>query len=155
MIRIDEKGYYSVMYFYEWAGEPSINGSSGGNFMGMISCPDKEDQSSWEFTYRFRYYVDNEIHDSQDIKNWTGFKAKGTEEKIVSACDEVFYALLNALKKDYSQGTILGEVTAEHRIVVQGDCDRWQELALGGGFPWMHVTREEVLDEDEVLTDAG
>ena len=53
-----------------------------GNFLGHIN---KEADGTAILLYRFRYYVDDKAHDSDDIKSWYKFKGPSVEqvEKIL------------------------------------------------------------------------
>jgi hypothetical protein len=68
-IEIKDGRYFEVSCFV-----PGIN-------CDYLAAMFRDPDGPWEMIYRFRYYVDDETHDSDDQKNWYRVRAKdGTDQ---------------------------------------------------------------------------
>lgn len=60
----------------------------GGNLLMTLWRPLNGPVDKWTLQFRFRYYVDERIFDSQDTTKWMEGEVEGIEEQLKTSLDE-------------------------------------------------------------------
>lgn len=82
---------------------------SDGDFFAALYSEEEEGRDTWHLIYRFRYYVDDKIHDSDDKKSWHHGLIKGDE-------NEIYEKTLEGLRM-----MAIASFTEFHHVVVDSD----------------------------------
>lgn len=88
-------------------------------------------EGKWQFEYRFRYYVDDLTHNSNDRKSWYAFGAKDDSD---ASRDSILAAI-----KPLIDGLIMRYRSAADFIDLQCGADDSKILFELGSRPWAHV----------------
>ena len=98
-IEIRDGRYFAAMWFI--AGD--------GHDWHAALYHDAAPEAPWELVFRFRYYDDNEIHDSQDHKSWYKSIAPRTrtEEQVVADVERLVADLMTSGRYDERFPTVV------------------------------------------------
>jgi|SRR5690606_5302050 len=83
-IQIKDGRYFKGFMNFEFRKNTSaLSPKSDGNLLAAVYTDDKE---TWHLVYRFRYYIDELVHNSKDDRNWYHATMKpgdkGTEDTV-------------------------------------------------------------------------
>lgn len=106
-----------------WFG-PQIDGEGSSDFLMTALRRDGE----WHIEYRFRYHVDKKTMDSDDKKNFYGYKLKETSEETVMAM----------LTEMVEHPVMTSKYKVEFHEV-KGDMDKW--MYVMAQQPWASIKR--------------
>lgn len=119
-IEITPENYYIGMWFMELPDRI-------GNWMACAWRP-KDKPGPWTLRWRFRYYEDEKIFDSEDRRSWYTMEIKdATEEKVVESLEYV--------------ATMMCGVTGTTLTFweIRGDGDKAMDKMKTHPPPWMHA----------------
>jgi hypothetical protein len=108
----------------------------GKDFMAIVTRPSTDDDLHLD--YRFRYYVDNKVFDSDDVKNaYSGTFPGKTEVEALAIVDE----MVDTLVKENFLGTRLPWQVKKRRarVMVRGDSKAFY-LAIKD-LPFVHLAQ--------------
>lgn len=116
-------------YIGYWHGE-----FSNGDFFGIAW---KEPNGSWQIKYRFRYYKDHKVFDSDDIKNWYHM---WTKDGSAVECERMKQIFTKILKVSVAQDFLKNMSFTE----CMGDGERMIQLLMDK--PYLH---KKIMDDEE------
>ncbi len=123
--------YISFIWFKGW---------KGGNIMSQLSRP--EPDGEWEFTMRFRHYVDDKHHESDDMKSGLTMKAPGSKSE-----DEVIAEVRDTVDKASDVfGPVWGDLQVDDFIDLKCESNDPKLMIELMSRDWCHV---KMLHGDE------
>jgi len=105
---------------------------AGSNF-DWLACARHDDEGKWILTYRFRYYVDDKVHDSKDVKRFYVVEIPSEVEAIEAGNKS---ACMIASGQD---------IDVEQVLVKSDNAEEIYRLVMSQ--PWCHLEGRELSDE--------
>lgn len=129
-IEIKDGRYFSTFYFCEfesarqdWHGALYRDRDASGKW------------TPWVFFYRFRYYVDNKAHDSDDVKNWYSVTIDRSEAEAL----KVIQQMASMISKHYDGAPV-------HKVIVKSS--KAEEVAKAlQRESWTHIKQVKEVEE--------
>jgi hypothetical protein len=115
MIELNESSYVLGLWFIQW------------DECNWMCCAYRDgDEADWKIRYRFRYFADDRVFDSDDRRSWYGVTVSSRVLESEMAQKMEAFALLVSIARN----------APIERLIVHGSINKLTELARDS--PWFH-----------------